>query len=55
LPPVLLGQGAAGDAEIAQALEVTGYFLSRHLAPALGNAPLPEARARLLARIRALG
>ncbi len=48
LPPVLLRQGEAPDEEIAQALETTGYFLSRHLAPELGNKPLPEARARLV-------
>lgn len=49
LPPVLLGQGQAEDAEIMQALETTGYFLSEKLALDLGNRPLPEARARLLA------
>ncbi len=48
LPPVLLGQGEAGNAEIALALGTTGYFLEHHLAPSLGNRPLPEARGRLL-------
>ncbi|MBY6057702.1 DNA repair protein RecO [Leisingera daeponensis] len=48
LPPVMLGQGDAGDAEIVQALCTTGYFLEAHLAPSLGNHPPPEARGRLL-------
>lgn len=52
LPPVLRGAGEAGDAEIAEALRVTGYFLENHLAPELGTKPLPEARARLVRRIR---
>ena len=46
LPPVMLGEGAAEDAEIAQALRTTGYFLEAHLAPSLGSRPLPEARGR---------
>ncbi len=49
LPPVLRGDGAAPDAEIAQALETTGYFLSAHLAPDLGNRPVPDARSRFVA------
>lgn len=47
LPPVMLGEGEAGDAEIVQALGTTGYFLQAHLAPSLGNQPVPEARGRL--------
>ncbi|WP_027257298.1 DNA repair protein RecO [Leisingera aquimarina] len=47
LPPVMLGQGSAEDAEIVQALRTTGYFLDAHLAPSLGNLPIPEARRRL--------
>ncbi|MFW8635005.1 DNA repair protein RecO [Cribrihabitans pelagius] len=47
LPPVMLGQGEADDGEILQALRATGYFLEAHLAPSLGNRPLPEARGRL--------
>mgnify|MGYP000695554556 CR=1 FL=1 len=46
LPPVMLGEGDAEDAEIVQALRTTGYFLEAHLAPSLGNRPLPEARGR---------
>ena len=48
LPPVLLGQGDAGDTEILQALRTTGYFMETHLAPSLGSHPLPEARGRLM-------
>lgn len=48
LPPVLLGQGDAGDTEILQALRTTGYFLETHLAPSLGSHPLPEVRGRLM-------
>ncbi|MCB4457502.1 DNA repair protein RecO [Leisingera sp. McT4-56] len=48
LPPVMLGQGDAEDAEIVLALRTTGYFLEAHLAPSLGNHPPPEARGRLL-------
>lgn len=49
LPPCLLGEGAAPDAEVAEALGTTGYFLERHLAPELGEKPLPDARARFVA------
>jgi DNA repair protein RecO (recombination protein O) len=48
LPPCLSGHGPAPDAEIAQGYRTTGHFLQRHLAPALGNRPLPEARARFV-------
>ncbi|AVO39789.1 DNA repair protein RecO [Pukyongiella litopenaei] len=48
LPPCLLGQGPAPDAEVARGLGTTGYFLTHRLAPALGNHPLPEARARFV-------
>lgn len=48
LPPCLLGQGDAPDAEIVTALHTTGHFLSQHLARDLGDRPLPEARARFL-------
>jgi len=53
LPPCLLGKSPADDAEIMQALEVTGYFLSHSLAPEVGNKPLPEARGRFIARYTA--
>lgn len=53
LPPCLMGHGPAPDAEILQGFEVTGYFLKNQLAPHLGNRPLPEARARYVARFAA--
>ncbi|MEM9551335.1 MAG: DNA repair protein RecO [Pseudomonadota bacterium] len=51
LPPVLLGQGSAEDAEIAQALSTTGYFLDTKVAREMGGRPLPEARSRLVDRL----
>lgn len=53
LPEVLLGRGAAEDADIVSGLALTGYFLGEKLAPALGDRPLPPARARLLDRLQA--
>ncbi len=59
LPPMLLkaGRGAAeaGGAnrgEILDALGITGHFLDKWLAPALGDAPIPQARARFVERYR---
>ena len=51
LPPVMLGQGEAGDAEIVTALATTGHFLEHHLAPQLRGKPVPAARAQLVERI----
>lgn len=52
LPPALLGY-SQGDMEgICEGLVTTGYFLETRVAPALGDKPLPDARARL---IEALG
>ncbi|MEP2921978.1 DNA repair protein RecO [Sulfitobacter sp.] len=48
LPDVLRGLGDGADAEIAQGLITTGYFLSSHLAADLGDKPLPVARARFV-------
>ncbi|TNF64591.1 MAG: DNA repair protein RecO [Rhodobacteraceae bacterium] len=48
LPPVMRGQGEAGDAEIVAALGVTGHFLTEKLARSLGNRPVPQARGRLI-------
>jgi len=48
LPPVLLGLGAAEDAEIVIALGTTGHFLTHQLARNLGDRPLPPARARFV-------
>ena len=53
LPPCLLGDGPAPDAEIVQGLDITGHFLRHHLAPHLGERPLPDARARLVALVTA--
>lgn len=53
LPPLLADpavEPADPRAEMAQGLETTGHFLARVLAPALGERPLPEARARLADR-----
>lgn len=51
LPPALLGQGPADRGEVAQGLAITGHFLARGLEAVLAGRPLPEARARLLARL----
>jgi DNA repair protein RecO (recombination protein O) len=48
LPQVLMGQGPALRAELAQGLAITGHFLGRELSE-LNGRPLPEARNRLLA------
>ena len=55
LPPCLRGEGPAPDEEILQALRTTGYFLDAKLAPALGNKPVPDARARLVDQIARQG
>lgn len=48
LAPDLVGQGS-GDAEgVLQGLRVTGHFLTHHLAPSLGDKPLPPARQRFI-------
>lgn len=49
LPQCLLGQGPALPGDLAQGLRLTGHFLETWLAPALGERPLPPARARLVA------
>lgn len=48
LPDCLRGIGPAPDGEIAAGLRVTGHFLAHHLAPAQGDHPLPDARARFV-------
>lgn len=48
LPPVMLGEGDGTDAEVAQALGTTGYFLETKLIRSLGDRPIPPARARLI-------
>ena len=39
-------EGEAPDEEVLVALKTTGYFMEHRLAPALGQKPLPEVRAR---------
>lgn len=51
LPPVLMGQGPVSPSDVAQALQLTGHFLTRELADRLKHGPLPEARSRLIARL----
>ncbi len=53
LPPLLADPHSDSPdprAEMGQGLETTGHFLARVLAPALGDRPLPDARAHLAAR-----
>ena len=51
LPTALMG-AADGPADVLEGLRVTGHFLAAHLAPALGEHPLPEARERLIGALR---
>ncbi|MCB1328865.1 MAG: DNA repair protein RecO [Maritimibacter sp.] len=51
LPPELLGVVTHNLAGIGEGLVTTGYFLTHGLAHALGDKPLPEARARLVDRL----
>jgi len=48
LPTCLLGQGPVTAEEIGEGLVTTGHFLRIWLAPALGDRPLPQVRARLV-------
>lgn len=48
LPPALRGAGPAAPGEVLDGLRTTGHFLAHHLAPSLGDRPLPAARQRLL-------
>ncbi len=48
LPQSLLGQGHDDSAGIRDGLVTTGFFLSKWLAPQLGDKPLPQARQRLV-------
>lgn len=49
--PAVLGGEWAGAEELPMGLAITGHFLARELAPALREGLLPEARARLAARL----
>ena len=51
LPSLLLG-GPATLEQVVAALDVTGHFLLHHLAPSLGDRPVPPARGRFVAALR---
>ena len=55
LPPSLLGQGAGERDDVLEGLRVTGHFLTEHLAPSLGDKPLPAARQRFVDVLRRSG
>ena len=48
LPASLLGHGEGDPADIREGLVTTGFFLSKWLAPELGERPLPAARQRFV-------
>jgi len=48
LPQSLLGFGPLDPVGIREGLETTGFFLTKWLAPQLGDKPLPQARQRLV-------
>jgi DNA repair protein RecO (recombination protein O) len=48
LPGVMRGVPGNDPQEVLAGLQTTGHFLSGHLAPALGDKPLPPARQRLV-------
>ncbi|WP_424941011.1 DNA repair protein RecO [Aliiroseovarius sp. S253] len=52
LPPELLGVGDGSLANVLDGLVTTGHFLTHGIAHALGDKPLPEARARFLDRLK---
>ncbi|QFT61619.1 DNA repair protein RecO [Roseivivax sp. THAF30] len=51
LPAVMMGSGSGEDAEVLAALGTTGHFFEAHLAPSLGDRPVPPARALFLDRL----
>jgi DNA repair protein RecO (recombination protein O) len=51
LPAALIADTPADRAQMAAGLRTTGHFLATVLGPALGDRPLPAARARLAARL----
>ncbi len=52
LPTDLLGAGRGRLEDVLSGLITTGHFLTHGVAHALGNRPLPEARARLIDRLK---
>ena len=55
LPGFLIGRGDADAAAVRAALHLTGWFLDNRASPAFGLKQTPAARARLVARLEALG
>lgn len=51
MPACMLGQGPASTTELLQGLAITAHFLTRELSPQLKSGPLPESRARMIARL----
>lgn len=51
LSPALVGAEGITQTDIIDGLHATGHFLEHHLAPSLGDRPLPAARSRLIALI----
>ncbi len=52
LPPEMLGFDSGSSKNVLDGLATTGHFLKNWLAPSLGDRPLPEARARLIDRLK---
>lgn len=48
LSPALVGAGDGSTRELLSGLSVTGHFLTSQIVPALGDKPLPAARARFV-------
>lgn len=55
LSPCLVGAPPRSPTDMADALRTTGHFLRAHLAPSIGDKPLPPARDRLVARLAMRG
>ncbi|UWQ14689.1 DNA repair protein RecO [Aliiroseovarius sp. M344] len=52
LPPDLIGAGRGARESVIAGLQTTGFFLTHWLAHSLGNRPLPDARERLIDRLK---
>lgn len=52
LTPQMRGPGDGALSDVVAGLTTTGHFLTNRLAGSLGHKPLPEARARLIDRLR---
>lgn len=51
LPGCMVGDGDAENADIADGLRTTGFFLEKWVAPSMGDRPLPIARQRFVERL----